>query len=143
MVLRDGSADEAATESLRESMREVRMARSAVPARVAPLHDPGSGQRLDDNLVAIDVGGTEIVACAHCGRELGDPRTGPTLNLAEFEGPTSLAGRQVTADPGQYVDDEVVFRQLCCPGCWTAVYSGVVPAAHPRHVIDIDRYVTT
>ena len=143
VVLRDGIADEAATESLRASRREERMARSAVPAQAAPSHDPGSGQRLDDNLVAIDVGGTEIVACAHCGRELGDPRTGPTLNLAEFEGPTSLAGGQVTADPGQYVDDEVVFRQLCCPGCWTAVYSGVVPAAHPRHVIDIDRYVTT
>jgi N-methylhydantoinase B len=29
-----------------------------------------------------------------------------------------------------YVDAEVVFRQLCCPGCLTAVYSRVVPVDH-------------
>ena len=84
----------------------------------------------------------EVVACAHCGYELVDPRTGTALNVAFFEGPTSLAGPQVTADPQQYVDDEVVFRQLTCPGCHTAIYSGVVPAAHVDHVLEIDRYVS-
>jgi N-methylhydantoinase B len=142
VVLRDGITDETATESLRTRFREERMARSTVSAPAAPSHEPASGKRIDDNLIAINAGGAKIIACAHCGRELGDPRTGPALNLAEFEGPTSLAGSQVTANPGFYVDDEVVFRQLCCPGCWTAIYSGVVPATHPRHVIDIDRYLT-
>ncbi|WP_432845737.1 hypothetical protein ACQPXB_33815 [Amycolatopsis sp. CA-161197] len=29
-----------------------------------------------------------------------------------------------------YVDARVAFRQYCCPSCWTALYSGVVPADH-------------
>jgi N-methylhydantoinase B len=34
------------------------------------------------------------------------------------------------ADPADYVDTPVVFRQYCRPGCWTALYSAVVPAGH-------------
>jgi N-methylhydantoinase B len=41
------------------------------------------------------------------------------------------------------VDDEVVFRQLTCPGCLTAVYSGVVPAAHVDHVTDVSRFAAS
>ena len=60
--------------------------------------------------------------------------------FAVFEGPSSEAGPQITSDPATYVDDEVVFRQLCCPGCWTAVYSAVVPKDHPDHVSDVGRF---
>ncbi len=141
VVLRDDTVDRAATEALRTRLREERRARSTAGAADGPSHAPSTGKRLDDNLVAVGVDGVEVVACAHCGRQLGDPRTDTVLALARFEGPTGNAGSQVTDDPGQYVDDEIVFRQLCCPGCYTAIYSGVVPAAHPQHVIDLDRYV--
>ena len=45
----------------------------------------------------------------------------------------------MTSDPALYVDDEVVFRQFCCPGCWTAVHSSIVPAAHEDHVLELSR----
>ncbi|MDQ0772732.1 N-methylhydantoinase B [Streptomyces aurantiacus] len=141
VVLRDDAVDRTATEALRTRLREERRARSTADVAPGPSHAPSTGKRLDDNLVAVGVDGVEVVACAHCGRQLGDPRTDTVLALARFEGPTSNAGSHVTDDPGQYVDDEIVFRQLCCPGCYTAIYSGVVPAAHPQHVIDLDRYV--
>jgi N-methylhydantoinase B len=41
------------------------------------------------------------------------------------------------------VDSDVVFRQLSCPGCWTAIYSGIVPAEHPDHALDIGRLLSS
>ena len=142
VVIEDGVVDTAATESLRGSMREERRRRSTPPETEGRSHDVSAARRIDDNLVVVDSDGADVVACAHCGHELGDRRTGPSLQLAFFQGETSLAGTQVTAHPADYVDDEVVFRQLSCPGCYTAVYSGVVPAAHTDHVLALDRYVS-
>ena len=45
----------------------------------------------------------------------------------------------MTSDPAAYVDDPVVFRQYCCPNCWTAIYSSIVQAGHADHVRDISR----
>ncbi len=143
VVIDDGQVDVAATEALRAEVKQERMSRSTAPARDSGnSYEPGSGKRIDDNLVAVDSGGVDVVACAHCGHELGNPRTGASLNLAFFEGPTALAGPHVTAQPELYVDETVVFRQLCCPSCFTAVYSGVVPSSHVDHVLDLDRYLT-
>jgi N-methylhydantoinase B len=142
VVVQNGHVDSEATEALRAGMRDERRSRSSAPARGAEtVHDVTDGRRIDDNLVVVDAAGVDVVACAHCGRELGDPRTDTALNVASFEGPTELAGSQVTAHPEQYVDDPVVFRQLSCPGCFIAIYTGVVPAAHVDHVLELDRYV--
>lgn len=144
VVLQDGEVDQAGTDALRDRMRAERKERSTAPARVTGVsHDPGSGERVDDNIVVVRGSDGDVVACAHCGYELGDPRQDDQLNLARFEGATSFAGPHVTNDPGYYVDDEVVFRQLSCPECYTAVYSGVVPATHTDHVSEISRYVST
>ena len=103
--------------------------------------DPSAGRRLDDNLVQVSDGSHPVVACAHCGQRLGDPRTSATLTLARYDGPSTTAGPQVTSDPAAYVDDPVVFRQYCCPNCWTALYSSIVPAGHADHVRDIGRLI--
>lgn len=143
VVIRDGELDRQGTEALRTQRRTEREDRSTAPERASTkAYDPATGQRIDDNLVIVTDDGGEVIACAHCGRELGDPRAESHLNLAAYDGPTSEAGSHVTADTGQYVDDDVVFRQLSCPGCYTAVYSGVVPAAHVDHVREINRYLT-
>ena len=144
VVLDGAQVDVDATEQRRTGLKEERRRRSTAPtARPGTQHDPGSGKRIDDNLMVVDSGGAEVVACTHCGHELGDPRTDASLNVAFFEGPTSLAGPHVTAHPEHYVDQEIVFRQLSCPGCWTAIYSGVVPATHTDHVLDMDRYISS
>jgi N-methylhydantoinase B len=51
--------------------------------------------------------------------------------LARRDAPPADAGPHIWRDPSVYVDGEVVFRQLFCPGCLTAVYSRVVPVDHP------------
>ena len=90
-----------------------------------------AGRRLDDNLV--EVAATTAAPswpAGTAGRSLAD-ETADAARLARFDGPPADAGPQIITDPADYVDDEVVFRQFCCPGCWTAVYSAVVPADHP------------
>jgi N-methylhydantoinase B len=48
--------------------------------------------------------------------------------VARYDGPPTEAGPQIIATAADYVDAPVVFRQYCCPNCWTALYSAVVPA---------------
>ena len=132
-----GDAD--ATARLRTAMRDERRDRSSGYEADAPTMDLTSARRLDDNLAELTIGDTHVIACAHCGRLLGDDKNDTELHLARFEGPSSLAGPQVTSDPTEYVDAPVVFRQLSCPGCWTAFYSSIVPADHPDHALDLAR----
>jgi N-methylhydantoinase B len=131
--------DDDATTRLRTAMRDERRDRSSGYTADAPTMDLTSARRLDDNLAELTIGDTHVIACAHCGRLLGDDKNDTELQLARFEGPSSLAGPQVTSDPTEYVDAPVVFRQLSCPGCWTAFYSSIVPADHPDHALDLAR----
>lgn len=43
--------------------------------------------------------------------------------------------------PSLYVDAPIVFRQYCCPGCWTAVRSAVVPADHTNNVATLSQLI--
>ena len=53
------------------------------------------------------------------------------------------SGPQIIANPADYVDTPVVFRQYCCPGCWTALYSAVVPAGHTDTMTTLGRLTAT
>ncbi len=140
VVLADGRVDEAGTAACREEVRELRRSRSQRrdDQRRANTVDLAGAQRLDDNLVLV---ADESIACAHCGYHLADSRADTHLDLAIYEGPSHAAGPQVTSDPSTYVDDEIVFRQLSCPGCWTSMYASIVPAVHPDHMSEVARLV--
>ncbi|KZF03099.1 MULTISPECIES: hydantoinase B/oxoprolinase family protein [unclassified Rhodococcus (in: high G+C Gram-positive bacteria)] len=138
VVIDAGKVDEAATARRRRDMIDERRTRSTQHSD-APTMDLSLARRLDDNLSEVTVGDVRVIACAQCGRLLGDEKSSGVLDLARYEGPSSAAGPQVTSDPSIYVDTPIVFRQLCCPGCWTAVYSGIVPADHPDHSLEISR----
>jgi N-methylhydantoinase B len=45
----------------------------------------------------------------------------------------SEAGPQIRRKPELYVDEEIVFRQWCCPGCFVALQTEVVPAGEPTY----------
>ena len=141
VVLVDGQVDAAATAQHRDAERARRRDRSQTVEDAAPVVDVSMARRLDDNLVEVDMAEATVVACRQCGRTLGDADS-RLLRLARFDGPSVAAGRQVTSAPDLYVDSDVVFRQLSCPGCWTAIYSGIVPAEHPDHALDIGRLLS-
>jgi N-methylhydantoinase B len=135
-VLTGGQVDADATAARREAIRGQRRAGSAASGAAAVKVDLANARRIDDNLVQA---GT-LVACGHCGWRLADTSTDSELALLRHEGPSAEAGPQIMSSPSEYVDDEVVFRQLVCPGCLTAVYSAVVPKAHVDHVADVSRF---
>jgi len=131
----DENIDVEATRELRERIRRERQKRSSHSGDARVL-DVTAGRRLNDNLVEVTVDGSRHVACSSCGRQLADEESA-TLDVARYEGPSADAGPQITSAPENYVDAPIVFRQLCCPGCWTALYSGVVPVGHPEHATDV------
>lgn len=139
VVLVDGAVDEEATRARRDELRAGRRGRASGGSGDRPAVDLDAARRIDDNLVQVG----DVVGCAHCGRALGDVTAGGTLDLASYEGASTDAGPQVTSDPSTYVDVDVVFRQLYCPGCWTVVHSAIVPADHPDHASDMSRFSST
>lgn len=140
VVVADGEVDPVATEETREKLRLRRAAESgaggtavaeAPHVRISEPELSGS-RRLDDNLAVLDTAAGKAVACTHCGTELGPLEGGAYVTaLARRDAPPTEAGPHIWRDPSVYVDAEVVFRQLFCPGCLTAVYSRVVPVEHP------------
>jgi N-methylhydantoinase B len=150
VIVSDGVADPAATTAERDQHRARRRERSQVPGELRGKTSLAAARRLDDNLVQAPApgdsapgGGGTIVACRHCAEILGGPDPGGTLALARYEGPSTEAGPQIIADPADYVDEPVVFRQYCCPSCWTALYSAVVPAGHTDTVTTLGRLIAT
>jgi N-methylhydantoinase B len=144
VIVSDGVVDPAATTAERDQHRARRRDRSQVPGESRGKASLAAGRRLDDNLVQAPApgGSGTIVACRHCAEILGGPEPdgadpADTLALARYEGPSAEAGPQIIADPADYVDAPIVFRQYCCPSCWTALYSAVVPAGHIDTVTSI------
>ncbi|GEL21131.1 hydantoinase B/oxoprolinase [Pseudonocardia sulfidoxydans NBRC 16205] len=126
--------DDAATAAERDSRRTQRRDRSRLLGETRGRADLAAARRLDDNLVEV---GDGTVACRHCSETLGDNEE--PLALALYEGPPTEAGPQIIATAADYVDAPVVFRQYCCPSCWTALYSAVVPADHQDTVATLGR----
>jgi len=124
VVVADGTVDAAATAVERDRLRSARKARSRPLGEPRGSVDVSGARRIDDNLVELSGG---EVACGHCGQGLGEVER---LGVALYEGPPTDAGPQILANAADYVDAPVVFRQYCCPSCWTAIYSAVVPADH-------------
>jgi N-methylhydantoinase B len=134
-----GGVDEAATTAQRAELRRHRRERCAATEHMAEPELGTEGEELDDNLVVVAGGDGPVVACRHCGHRLG-PWGGNYLDgLARYDGDPAEGGPRISADPAQFLDTEVVFRQFCCPGCWTAVLTQVVPVDHP---VVLDRQPT-
>jgi N-methylhydantoinase B len=145
VIVEDGVVNPAATAAERDQHRARRRERSQVPGETRGQASLAAARRLDDNLVQAPApsGSGTIVACRHCAEILGGSGPGDPLALAVYEGPPAEAGPQIIANPADYVDAPVVFRQYCCPSCWTAFYSAVVPASHPDTTTTLGRLTAT
>jgi N-methylhydantoinase B len=145
VIVSDGVVDPAATTAERDQLRARRRERSQVLGGSRGKASLAAARRLDDNLVQAPAPGGRgtIVACQHCAEILGGSGPDGTSALAVYEGPPTEAGPQIIANPADYVDTPVVFRQYCCPGCWTALYSAVVPAGHTDTMTALGRLTAT
>lgn len=131
----DGTVDAAATADTRQAIRRRRAQRSGVSdVDLASIGEPDltHSRRLDDNFAVVDSPNGGSVFCAHCATVIGPVADGAFVStLVRTDSLPTEGGPHIWSDPSVYVDDEIVFRQLFCPGCLTVVYSRVVPVGHP------------
>jgi len=123
-------ADEEATRHCRQELRSSRRASGkAEPFRVNASSVP-DGRILDDNLLVDMTGNT---CCRHCGTVVGTDK-GLFLSKAHRrEGSPALAGPQIHGDPAHFVDEKIVFRHTCCPGCFASLLTEIVPISDRGH----------
>jgi len=121
---KNGDAD---VEATRERRREILAARTAsgdAPQAFAPDAPPHGCRVLDDNLLVDDAGDTR---CRHCGTVVGAAGEKFLFRAHHREGRPSLAGPQIHGDPANFVDEPIVFRHSCCPGCSASLLTEIVP----------------
>ncbi|MBF6571444.1 MAG: hydantoinase B/oxoprolinase family protein [Candidatus Binataceae bacterium] len=126
--------DEPETARLREQIRAERKRRARVMKHfesAAASATASIGKRRDDNLVQIGEGETAVLQCLHCGKILCRGNENHADYLAMIEGAPAEAGPQIFPNPALFVNVGIVFRQYCCPGCFTALLTQVVPEDHP------------
>jgi N-methylhydantoinase B len=130
VVLRDGEPDEQATAALRERrllerLREAGAERdSLAPARTVPddahtIADVYVINRADDQ-----------IECHRCGTRLGAVSDDPKQGMAVVERPLQSL-TPGAPDPSVFVDDEVVWRDLLCPGCGVRLATEVAYPGSP------------
>jgi N-methylhydantoinase B len=118
-------ADEAATLARRDAIRVERAGWTPAAERFgpAPAVDavPATGQpdrEVHEALLARDADGERVLACRRCQTVLCGYAADFKRHALVHEGPvTAVAG--FTVDPRERLDDEIVLRRVCCPGCQT------------------------
>ncbi|SRR5579875_2889599 len=117
------------TQQLRRELRMRRAGRSGASPRVAEVSQSG-WSRIDDN-VALDADGRS--RCAHCGTILAEGGRNYLDGALVRRGAPSEAGPQIRGEPDRFVDQRVTFRQFCCPGCYAALLTEIVPADETQY----------
>jgi N-methylhydantoinase B len=128
-----GAVDAEATGTLRAG---ILAERASWPRASSELdggpHTPATGEperRVLDAVVARDHDGRRVLACAHCGEVLSDFTGNYKAGLLAHDGPMTLVPR--IPDPGFFLDDTMVFRRFCCPGCHALMTTEVVRDDEP------------
>src|SRR5581483_4304127 len=124
-----GRVDLMATARRRSELRAERAARAGGESSTDGASLPpevSATSRVSEN---VWLGAAGEARCAHCGGELAESIDGLLGALACIEGPARLAGPQIAADPAEYTDEPVVFRQYLCPHCHVASLTHVVLAS--------------
>jgi N-methylhydantoinase B len=118
VILVDGAVDGEATSEARTEIRRRRLA--AAGASGEPRARTGASTTdalvIGDDIVVDERAGR--FACAHCDEELGRFETHALARALVLEHPVAALGPSFT-DPSVFIDDEIVWRQLLCPGCAT------------------------
>ena len=125
----DGSVDLDHTEALRQQLRSERASWRASGKNDDSPMAPATGapSRLVHAYIAsTDQDGERVLACDRCGhRYCGVGGDYKTATLMDESPVTTLPS---AADPTFYVDEPLVLRRFCCPGCHVQVCAEVTKA---------------
>jgi N-methylhydantoinase B len=125
VVLSGADVDADATARRRDELRRGRLVAAGVDRELAPMN---AQPPTDDLVIGEDIWvdrASGNYRCAHCGEELGSLENGHAKeHAAVHEHPVADIGPRFR-DPATFVDDEIVWRQVFCPGCATRLATEV------------------
>jgi N-methylhydantoinase B len=124
VVLTGGAIDAGATAARRDELRAERLARGVrLGEDWAPPANGGGRERfrIGDVLVVRDTAAGPVLGCVRCGRAFGPGTEDPRRRALMVE--TSLSSLSPLNVHG--LEDDVVVRLYCCPGCGTMFSSDV------------------
>jgi N-methylhydantoinase B len=116
VIGKDGEADLAATEELRmrRFLERVRVGDSARETLAAFQVPPARADTVGEVYLIDRAGG--CISCLRCRTKLAGLGKDPKQRMVRIERPIQSLGHP-RPDPRQFVDDDVVWRDFCCPGC--------------------------
>jgi N-methylhydantoinase B len=133
VVITEAGVDRKATEQLR---RAIRLGRSAwTPLGSTDDDEPASPatgeppRELQEYIEARDDGVHRTLACKLCGHALGDYKGSYKRHLLLNEGPVSTI--PTAPDPTFMLDEPMLLRRYCCPGCQVLIRTEVVRSGEP------------
>jgi N-methylhydantoinase B len=136
VIDQDGRVDPAATQKQRaEITRERASWHSALELGTANgqgAAKPSSGEparQVHEYLVVRDQDDRRVIACVRCGTVICGYRDNYKEHLLAHSGPVTLIPR--STDPALFIDEPMVFRRYCCPGCQVLMTTEVVRASEP------------
>lgn len=85
-------------------------------------------KRISEYLEVIDEGGKKVIRC-RCGYSIGPASENYKKNVFQKESPLSAAGPHI--NPHNIGVGGFVFRQFCCPGCFTLLGTEIALKGDP------------
>jgi N-methylhydantoinase B len=136
-VVVDGSgrADDAASATRREQIRAERATWRPAAERFGAPADPFSDatgappRAVHEYVVERDEGEQRVLACARCDAVLADRRGNYKTGLLVAESGLDVLPR--VGDPAVFLDEEMVLRRFCCPGCRVLATTEVARVTEP------------
>jgi N-methylhydantoinase B len=125
--------DETATAELRGRLIRARLRwEAATPSSEATHKIAASGEAprmVHESVVARDDGEVRVLACVQCETALagydGNYKAGALCNLG------AVTDIPAAADPRRFLDEDIVFRSYCCPGCGTLLSTEIARRSEP------------
>ena len=131
----DGSLDADATAALRRTLLAARAAWRSGDGEDASPVSPATGappRLVHAYIASTDQDGERVLACDRCGhRYCGH---GGNYKAAALLDESPVMTIPSAADPAFYVDEPLVLRRYCCPGCHVQVCAEIEKAAEPVQV---------
>ena len=129
----EGDVDSAATAARREGLRAER-GHWGSPETLhngdGHAHPDVDAPRLvHEYIVALGRGPTHALACAKCGHHYCEYDGSYKASALLHEGPVTYL--PTAQDPSYYVDDAIVLRRYCCPGCHVQISAEIGRAGEP------------
>jgi N-methylhydantoinase B len=128
----DDAPDDDATDARRKEIRAERAGWPPATDGKPTLRTPRTGGRavaIHEYIEDRDDDAYRVLSCTRCGHVVGDHTDNYKCGLLMDEGPVTAI--PLVGEPRVFLDEDIVLRRYCCPGCHVMMAAEVVRATEP------------